>query len=646
MSNDLTVPAMGSGLWAIAVAPRSGNTLPLRHAPLTDGKGRLLATLQDLVVCLEEDDAGVHVRWEYPTGGHIPGPPAIAGDGSVRVHSTDGRLHGLSPEGKPLWPPVEVGEPLGFAAPLADEDGTTWICGYSGGLLKVDPSGAKSSRPFLRSPAKFDCAGFLHGGRLIVGGMDHFLHAIDVCRDRGAEVWEQGGTGGKTTWYINSAVALAGGSTFVVASADQHLYGFAPDGSELWKTKLPGQALGSPVVDGDERVYIGLSSGEQGSAPQGSLGCFDIKARLWAWQAPAHGPVESTPVIGSDGVVYFGDNAGCIQGIGATGKSLWQAWVGCPVRSAGTISNSGHVVFGDELGRLLAVQCSSPELGTGWPKIQGPIVRFLPATSGDDASRPQPGTTRAEVLPEFTCTPAPAEKVAPAVETRFEPTPPPPPPIQEVSPTPIAPPVVSPPQYVAPPSPPLPPPAQVQSSPEDVNPPPREYVPERIDPSPPRQAVAKGRVPPPLPPVFVREPAATSPPPPPPEFVPLVPEEPVEVSWGRLESVTDVRLGTDVLALRGRPWNLSANGERERHPLLLANPGPGDLQVTVHCRGRGVSVSPAQSLKVRAGRSKFIVLNVEPTADEWLLLDFQTADSRPGKRFTVRIRRSGSPANR
>ncbi len=88
------------------------------------------------------------------------------------------------------------------------------------------------------------------------------------------------------------------------------------------------------------------------------------------WEYRAAGAVESTPVIGDDDVIYFGDNAGVIHAVDFLGNGLWTAEVGLPVRGAGTILASGRVAFGLDDETLVVLKCSSTGLApAGWPKL-------------------------------------------------------------------------------------------------------------------------------------------------------------------------------------------------------------------------------------------------------------------------------------
>ena len=70
------------------------------------------------------------------------------------------------------------------------------------------------------------------------------------------------------------------------------------------------------------------------------LVCIDGNSHKVRWEYRTAAPVESTPVIGDDDLIYFGDNAGVIHAVNFFGKAQWTADVGSPVRSAGTLLGS------------------------------------------------------------------------------------------------------------------------------------------------------------------------------------------------------------------------------------------------------------------------------------------------------------------
>lgn len=342
----------------------------VRNCVAVDGETAYACIGQKLIAFTEEQLA-VNLLWEHKTGGQIPGSPSIGPDGRIRVHSGDRRLYCINPSGDVDWE-VRVGEPLGWPSPVVDEDNNTWICGYEGGLYQVDAKGKKKDRPYFFSRQKFDSTPLIHRSVLYVGGEDGFIYAIKLDGPRGKNMWDHMADRGKTDWFINSGPALMTEESLVVAGRDEYLYTFNLDGSLNAKLHIRGQMLASPVINADDNIYVGLSLVRRGQTDRGKLVSVDAGAQRVRWEYETRGAVESTPVIGDDGTIYVGDNAGTIHAVTSKGKSVWRAEIGSPIRSGGTILNGGNVVFGADNGTLTAVASESTGLAhRGWPKQLG-----------------------------------------------------------------------------------------------------------------------------------------------------------------------------------------------------------------------------------------------------------------------------------
>jgi outer membrane protein assembly factor BamB len=375
VSSSKSVPADDDRLaWRFRPNDTQFKPATLRNSPAVNDVGVVFAAIGDTVFAFEStEDAeeGVRVSWKYRTGGAIPGSPCLCGDGSLRVHSEDGRLHGISSDGRALWAPVPVGAPLIHASPVVDEEGKTWICGCQGGLLCVDASGKTARKPFYDAAAVFDSTGILWNSTFIVGSEDHYLHAVDLSGSRGKETWNLREGKGETGWYVNSSPAAASGPVFVVAGIRNVLFGFSTQGEKLWEAPCRGQTLGSPAVDGDDRVYLGLGRDSEEDKPSGALACFDLRQQGFVWHFSTRAPVESTPVVGDDGTIYFGDDSGCIYAVDNQGESIWTYEHRIAIRTKGALAGPGKLVFGDDNGELIALHCDSKSLAKGWPKYMG-----------------------------------------------------------------------------------------------------------------------------------------------------------------------------------------------------------------------------------------------------------------------------------
>jgi outer membrane protein assembly factor BamB len=344
---------------------------PIANAAAVDSAGRIFLHQHERLVALVEENGQPKVLWEYVTGHRAPGPVVVGPQDTLRLHCADGYLHAVeAATGKQPWPPACVGEPLGYAQPVVDQEGNTWISAADGGLLHVDPRG-RLQKPgrYFRSRQKLNAAGILSGGILYIGSEEGYMLAIEMGPERGTACWDQQSERGYVG-ALRSAPARTADGVLVVVGADDRLVGIAASGTILWKTQMPGQMLGAPVFDRFGHIYIGVSQAPRGRRPGGLLLCLDGNSHKIRWEYQAAGPVESTPVIGQDDVIYFGDNTGVLHAVNFHGRKLWTSQLGSPVRSAGTIVGPHRLAFGLDNERLVVLECTSEGLAAeGWPKI-------------------------------------------------------------------------------------------------------------------------------------------------------------------------------------------------------------------------------------------------------------------------------------
>ncbi|MDZ7617394.1 MAG: PQQ-binding-like beta-propeller repeat protein, partial [Patescibacteria group bacterium] len=274
--------------WAYPEEP-AADAVAMRAPPAVDAAGRIFVHFQDRLLAIRPSGDKPVVDWEYVTGARVPGPIVLGKDGSLRLHARDGYLHAVHPEdGRQLWPPVCVGDPLGYAAPLVDAVGNTYISALDGGLLRVDDDGrCEKTRPYFRTRQKLNSTGAIHHGVLYIGSEDGYVFAIELGDRNGRNRFDHAAEQGHAGWFVNSALALADDGTVVVAGRDDHLYGFSPSGSAAWKTSVPGQMLGSPVLDARGHVYVGITQAERGQPSRGKLLSIDGNSHKIRWQYDA-----------------------------------------------------------------------------------------------------------------------------------------------------------------------------------------------------------------------------------------------------------------------------------------------------------------------------------------------------------------------
>lgn len=347
----------------------NGEARPARFCPIFDDKKRLFVSVSNTLAMFESDGLSTgKPSWTKSFGGLVR-HPVLGPDGNLRIHASDGRLYSVSPNGEETNTPVIVGVPSGWSTPTIDRDGMVWLQLSQGGLTKVAPNGTLPRKPFFRTNRRLDCTGILIDGVFYVGSETGCVMAIDLSNEQGANRWENDDRV-RTGWCINSAFALFR-STLIVSSRDDILYGFSTDGDRLWEIAMPGQMIGSPVVDCDGNIFIGLGVHRRGGNV-GMLVCVDGRTHRIRWKTPTPAPVESTPVIGEDRTIYFGDNDGNLLGLDIHGSVCWSDKVDTAVRSPGILFDNGRLAFGLDDGSFAVFTCPSPTMSpNGWPKFRG-----------------------------------------------------------------------------------------------------------------------------------------------------------------------------------------------------------------------------------------------------------------------------------
>lgn len=346
-----------------------GEARPARFCPVFDGGNRLFVSVSNILAMFDGDGLNTGTpSWTKSFGG-LARHPVIGPDGNIRLHAADGRLYTVTPEGQDTMQPVAVGPPPGWSTPTIDRTGTAWLQLAQGGLTKVEPDGSVNRRPFFRTGQRLDCTGLLIDGIFYVGGESGCLLAVDLSADRGENRWENDDRV-RTGWCINSALAAVD-STLIVSSRDDTLYGYSIHGDRLWAVPMPGQMLGSPIVDGEGNIFIGVGINRR-SGNVGMLVCVDVQTHRIRWETPTPAPVESTSVLAEDGAVYFGDNDGNLFGVDRTGRICWSDKIDAAIRSPGILFGENRLGFGLDDGSFAVFRCPSSNMAsTGWPKFRG-----------------------------------------------------------------------------------------------------------------------------------------------------------------------------------------------------------------------------------------------------------------------------------
>lgn len=152
-------------------------------------------------------------------------------------------------------------------------------------------------------------------------------------------------------------------------------------GTLRWKGfGISGETEGAPAVGFNNDIYFGTSSDTLYSfSPTGNL----------RWKFPTKGAIRSSVLVGNNEDVFVTAEGGRLYGLTSQGQKLW-GWAtnystGAEVRSSPTLGSDGTIYFGDSNGKLHAVNSFDGLKALGnWPaNVTGASIVTPPVIGRD-----------------------------------------------------------------------------------------------------------------------------------------------------------------------------------------------------------------------------------------------------------------------
>jgi len=115
----------------------------------------------------------------------------------------------------------------------------------------------------------------------------------------------------------------------------------------LWRFEAGGKMESSPAIGSDGVVFIGSYA-------------LDSKSGAKKWEFETGGPVWSSPAIGSDGTIYVGSRDNKLHALnGRSGAKNWEFETGGEVDSSPVIGSDGTVYIGSSDKKVYALKTAS-----------------------------------------------------------------------------------------------------------------------------------------------------------------------------------------------------------------------------------------------------------------------------------------------
>jgi outer membrane protein assembly factor BamB len=346
------VPAQpaATNLWKISLAHFDGLSSP---AIAPDGT-IYHATFDGKLVAITPQG---EIKWTFSEGVEIKSSPAIADDGTIYFGARDRKFYALKADGTLKWT-FATGAWID-SSPAIAPDGTIYFGSWDKKFYALKPDGSlkwvfATSNIVVSSPA-IDAAGTVY-----FGSHDKKFYAL---KPDGSLKWNFS-TGGP----IISSAAIAPDGTIYFTSTDGNLYALKPDGSLRWRLHLGGFTESSPVLDANGEIYLGVNEWKTGVSAEGK--------KIWDYGSPW--PLDNSAAAAANGLVYFAAAWGDLAAFNAQGQVVWSAFIGPGIvpNTSPAIGSDGVIYVGE--GRDLfsfAPTNSAPLAKSSWPMFRADLRR-------------------------------------------------------------------------------------------------------------------------------------------------------------------------------------------------------------------------------------------------------------------------------
>lgn len=331
--------------------------------------------------------------WRIQLGiNEVRSSPAISSDKTIYFtveirDPLDGTVKGdelwhISQNGDLLWRyninPGKLTSEVGLSAPAIGSNGIIYVCGDK--LYAIDKNGSlRWSFSGLWPESMRNAPVIGKDGTVYFVYHNVPLTALDPLD--GSVKWSLS-LGVNDHCFASPAIGTDG--TIYVATQPGILYAVSLSGQLKWtfdvaSAGFTGTIRSSPSIDANGSIYFGLNTGNPSSAffslnSNGTLKWIFEPGDLPDDVPKDHFDIYSSPAIGSDGLIYFGQEFGRVYALKSSDGSM----VSMDTTSSGitwpspAIDKKGVLFINDLRGKVYAIQTGSKGLdpSSQWPKFR------------------------------------------------------------------------------------------------------------------------------------------------------------------------------------------------------------------------------------------------------------------------------------
>ena len=327
------------------------------------------------------------VQWEYVTGSAIYSSVTLGSDGVAYIGSGDSSVYAINADGTVKWS-YQTGDWVDTVPALNEEESVVYVGSWDNSLYALDTDDGSLVWSFETGNFVVSSPSIGEDGTIYFGSNDNFFYALNPD---GTLKWEFF-LEGTDTAEIQGASAIGEDGTIFFGAKNGRLYSLDPDGTLNWYYQVEEETNGngefgitsSIAIDDEGNLYLGAQSGtfysfdpsimdilhssgfdDQEDVPDGFVRWTH---RLLDVSANDEG-IDSSPVVGPNGNVYYAIREGYIISLDSDGVELWSLYVGDVFYSAPTIDSEGIVYIPSFFGNVTDTETQETEPVSGLTAI-------------------------------------------------------------------------------------------------------------------------------------------------------------------------------------------------------------------------------------------------------------------------------------